>query len=114
MSRVRRAGAAMPQPIEGAKSRAPRGHAVPGKETMIRSISRRAALGAGLAAAALPGRAHAQRAPIRIGVLTDTAGPYAANTGRGSIIGAQLAVDEFLSAHPDIPVEVVSADLQLK
>ncbi len=40
--------------------------------------------------------------------------PYAANTGRGSIIGAQLAVEEFLTEHADIPVEVVSADLQLK
>src|SRR3954447_21358902 len=81
---------------------------------MTSSISRRAALGAGLAAAALPGRARAQRAPIRIGVLTDMAGPYAANTGKGSITGAQIAVEDFAKAHPDIPVEVVSADLQLK
>ncbi len=81
---------------------------------MTSFISRRAAVGAGLAAAALPGRARAQRAPIRIGVLTDMAVPYAANTGKGSITGAQLAVEDFLKAHPDIPVEVVSADLQLK
>src|SRR6202163_4409451 len=81
---------------------------------MTASISRRATLGAGLAAAALTGRARAQRAPIRIGVLTDMAGVYAANTGLGSVAGAQLAVEDFLKAHPDIPVEVVSADLQLK
>ena len=29
-------------------------------------------------------------------------------------MGAQLAVEDFRRAHPDIPVEVVSADLQLK
>src|SRR5471030_160784 len=81
---------------------------------MTSSITRRTALGAGLATAALTGRARAQRPPIRVGVLTDTAGPYAANTGQGSITGAQLAVEDFLKAHPDIPVEVVSGDLLLK
>jgi branched-chain amino acid transport system substrate-binding protein len=81
---------------------------------MKSSITRRAALGSGLAAAALPGWARAQRPPIRIGVLTDMAGVYAANTGPGSVAGTQLAVEDFLKAHPDIPVEVISADLQLK
>jgi branched-chain amino acid transport system substrate-binding protein len=81
---------------------------------MTSSITRRATLGAGLATAALTGRARAQRPPIKIGVLTDMAGPYVANTGPGSVVGAQLAVDDFLKTHSDIPVEVVSADLQLK
>src|SRR5580692_10988390 len=81
---------------------------------MTSSITRRATLGAGLAAAALTGRARAQRAPIRIGVLTDMAGVYAANTGPGSVVGAQLAVEDFLKTNPDFPVDVVSADLQLK
>jgi branched-chain amino acid transport system substrate-binding protein len=81
---------------------------------MKRSITRRATVGLGLAAAALTGRARAERPPIRIGVLTDMVGPYAANTGAGSIAGAQLAVEDFAKAHPDLPVEVVSADLQLK
>src|ERR1700688_5039759 len=81
---------------------------------MSSSISRRATLGAGLAAVALTGRARAQRPPIRIGVLTDMVGVYAANTGQGSVAGTQLAVEDFTKTHPDIPVEVVSADLQLK
>jgi branched-chain amino acid transport system substrate-binding protein len=81
---------------------------------MTSSITRRATLGSGLAAWALIGRAKAQRPPIRIGVLTDMVGPYAANTGKGSITGAQLAVEDFLKEHSDIPVEVVSSDLQLK
>ena len=83
---------------------------------MTASFTRRAALGAtaGLASIALIGRAKAQRAPIRVGVLTDMAGVYAANTGPGSVAGAELAVEDFQKAHPDIPVEVVAADLQLK
>ncbi len=78
------------------------------------TIERRALLGSGLALATLPRRAYAQQKPIRIGVLTDMAGPYAANTGRGSVIGAQLAIEDFTKAHPGIKVELVSADLQLK
>ena len=81
---------------------------------MTSPITRRVALGTGLAAASLPGRARAQKAPIRIGVLTDMAGAYAANTGPGSVVGAQLAVEDWLASHHDFPVEVVSADLQLK
>jgi branched-chain amino acid transport system substrate-binding protein len=81
---------------------------------MSPSIPRRAAISTGLAAVALSGRANAQRPPIRVGVLTDMAGVYMANTGPGSIAGAQLAAEDFIKAHPDIPVEVVSADLQLK
>lgn len=81
---------------------------------MTGSISRRAALATGLAATALTRRARAERPPIRIGVLTDMAGVYAANTGPGSVIGAQLAVEDFLKTNPGFPVDVVAADLQLK
>jgi branched-chain amino acid transport system substrate-binding protein len=81
---------------------------------MTASITRRTALGTGLAATALTRRARAERPPIRIGVLTDMAGVYAANTGPGSVVGAQLAVEDFLKTNPDFPVDVVSADLQLK
>ena len=78
------------------------------------SVGRRSVLGAGLTAATLPRRAFAQQKPIRIGVLTDVAGPYAANTGLGSVTGAQLAIEDFAKSHPSIKVELVSADLQLK
>lgn len=81
---------------------------------MQTSISRRALLGAGVAAAALPRRARAADKPIRIGVLTDMTGVYAANTGPGSVLGAQMAVEDFMKAHPGIKAEVVQADLQLK
>ncbi len=41
-------------------------------------------------------------------------GAYAANTGPGSVLGAQMAVEDFMQSHPGIKAEVVQADLQLK
>ncbi len=61
------------------------------------SLSRRrllggaAALGGAALAAPVARTARAQGAPIRIAVMTDLNGPYAANTGKGSVIGAHLA-----------------------
>jgi ABC-type branched-subunit amino acid transport system substrate-binding protein len=81
---------------------------------MQTSISRRALLGTGAAAAALSRRARAADKPIRIGVLTDMGGPYAANTGVGSVLGAQMAVEDFMRNNASIKAEVVQADLQLK
>ena len=81
---------------------------------MQTSIGRRALLGAGVAAAALPRHPFAAEKPIRIGVLTDMNGVYAANTGPGSVLGAQMAAEDFMREHPAVKVEVVSADLQLK
>jgi branched-chain amino acid transport system substrate-binding protein len=81
---------------------------------MQKSMGRRTLLGAGIAAAALPRHPRAANKPIRIGVLTDMAGPYAANTGPGSVLGAQMAVEDFMRNNPSIKAEVVQADLQLK
>jgi branched-chain amino acid transport system substrate-binding protein len=81
---------------------------------MQTSIGRRALLGAGVAAAALPRRSYAAEKPIRIGVLTDMNGVYAANTGPASVLGAQMAVEDFMREHPEVKAEVVAADLQLK
>ncbi len=84
---------------------------------MTSSLTRRGALlgSAAIAAtAALPRRARAVDKPIRIGVLTDMTGPYAANTGPGSVLGAQMAIEDFMQTHPGVKVELVSADLQLK
>ena len=68
---------------------------------MLTSIGRRALLGAGAAAVRLaPSRSRAADKPIRIGVLTDMAGPYAANTGLGSVLGAQMAVEDFMRNQP--------------
>src|ERR1700712_5299262 len=84
--------------------------------TMKRTIHRRALLGAavaGTAALARPRRASAA-IPIRIGVLTDMVGAYAANTGPGSVLATQMGIEDFAKTHPDIPVELLSADMQLK
>ena len=84
---------------------------------MPASISRRVVLRGGAiasVAATLPHHARAADKPIRIGVLTDMNGVYAANTGPGSVLGAQMAIEDFMQAHPSIKVELVQADLQLK
>ena len=78
------------------------------------SLPRRGLLAGGLAAASLPRAARAQSKPIRIGVLTDMVGAYAANTGPGSVAGTRLAIEDFAKVHPDLKVDLVSADLQLK
>src|SRR4051794_15056621 len=78
------------------------------------AVSRRHLPAAGAVAAALPRSGWAQSKPIRIGVLTDMVGAYAANTGQGSVIGARLAIEDFARLHPELKVELVSADLQLK
>jgi len=81
---------------------------------MLTRITRRAALG-GAAVAALGGRhARAAASTIRIGVLTDLNGPNAASNGKGSVVGSQLAAEDFMAAHPDIKVEVLAADYQSK
>ncbi|MBO0712164.1 MAG: ABC transporter substrate-binding protein [Acetobacteraceae bacterium] len=71
------------------------------------------ALAAGTGLVVRP-RARAERQPIRIGVLTDMAGTYAANTGQGSVLAAQMAAEDFMKAHPGIQVDVLSSDMQLK
>src|ERR1700749_3551064 len=81
---------------------------------MTLAIARRGLLAGSAAATALPRHASAQSKPIRIGVLTDMVGVYAANTGPGSIAGSRLAIEDFAKLHPDVAVELVSADLQLK
>lgn len=60
------------------------------------------------------GSAAAQTPPIKIGVLNDRTGIYADFAGQGSVVGAQMAVEDFRKTHPDMKVEIVSADHQNK
>ena len=69
---------------------------------------------AALLSPAAPRRARAAGAPIRIGVLTDMSAAYAEDSGQGSVVCTQLAVEDFARMHPDIPVEVISGDMQGK
>ncbi len=79
-------------------------------------LSRRHALsGLGAVASAAPfiGRARAAEG-IRLGCLTDLNGPYADLTGKGSIGSIRLAIEDFGKLHPEIPVELLTADFNLK
>lgn len=57
--------------------------------------------------------AHAQ-IKVKIGVLNDQSSLYADVTGRGSVVAAQMAADEFNAAKKGIEVEIISADHQNK
>ena len=52
---------------------------------------------------------------VKIGVLTDMAGPYSGMGGKGSVIAAKMAVDDCLKAEcKGMKIEVLSADHQNK
>jgi branched-chain amino acid transport system substrate-binding protein len=51
---------------------------------------------------------------ITIGVLTDMSGLYADLAGQGSVLAAQMAVDEVGGSVAGMPIEIVSADHQNK
>ncbi|WP_417546311.1 ABC transporter substrate-binding protein [Marinobacter sp.] len=51
---------------------------------------------------------------VKIGVLTDMGGVYSDITGQGSIEAVQMAVDDFGGQVLGKPIEVISADTQLK
>lgn len=51
---------------------------------------------------------------VRIGVLADMAGVYSDDQGPGSVVGAQLAVEDYGGRAAGHKVEVVSADHQNK
>ena len=51
---------------------------------------------------------------IRIGVLTDMSGVYAAPTGPGSVFAARQAAADFLALRKDLKIEVIAGDHQNK
>lgn len=72
---------------------------------------------AGVAALCLSGAAQAEISggTVKIGVLTDMSGVYSDITGKGSVIAAQMAVDDCLKAEcAGMAIEIVSADHQNK
>src|SRR5579875_767855 len=52
---------------------------------------------------------------VKIGVLNDMNGPFADQSGRGSVVAAQMAAEDFAAegAHP-FKVQILSADHQNK
>src|SRR3978361_500947 len=81
---------------------------------MVRAITRRTALTTAIATAASTRARAAEKQIIRIGVLTDLSGPNSNGTGQGSVTATKLAAEDFMLAHPDVAVEVLSADYQSK
>src|SRR5689334_3211623 len=68
---------------------------------------------AALSAALACGTAHAQ-VNVKIGVLSDMSSLYADIGGPGSVAAAKMAIADFTKAHPDVKVELISADHQNK
>jgi branched-chain amino acid transport system substrate-binding protein len=64
--------------------------------------------------AAGAGHASVERGVLRIGIVTDMSGPYADGNGTGSVIAAQMAVEDFGGKVLGVPIEIVSADHQDK
>jgi branched-chain amino acid transport system substrate-binding protein len=77
-----------------------KGSSTSGEGTATGAASASAAEGAGKA--------------LKIGVLSDMSGPYADLAGKGSVLAAQMAVEDFGGKVGDRPVRVVSADHQNK
>jgi branched-chain amino acid transport system substrate-binding protein len=67
---------------------------------------------AALISAATP--AAAEQAPVRLGVANDMSGPYAALGGTGSVLAAQMAVEDFGGGVLGRRIEILSGDHQNK
>jgi len=63
---------------------------------------------------ALPARAQISDDVVKLGVLTDMTGPSSAANGPGSVVAAQMAVDDFGGTVLGKPIVLVSADHQIK
>jgi hypothetical protein len=68
----------------------------------------------GLALVCMAGAAQAQGTGdvIKIGILNDQSGPYADVGGKGSVVAAKLAVEDFGSKLLGKRIEIVAADHQ--
>ena len=79
----------------------------------LQGIQRRS-LGLTLMLMAVSAPAAAQNGPVKLGVLTDMSSLYADNGGRGSVVGAQMAVDDFNGKVLGRSVQIVAGDHQNK
>ncbi len=77
-------------------------------------MRRRSLLLAAAAAPMIATRARAASMPLKLGVLNDLSGIYADFQGPGSVVAAQLAVEDFGPRVGDRTIEVIAADHQNK
>jgi len=68
----------------------------------------------GAAIAPLAASAEIRDGTVKIGVLSDFSGPFADQVGKGSFVGAELAVEDFAKESGGLKVEVIFADHQNK
>jgi branched-chain amino acid transport system substrate-binding protein len=68
----------------------------------------------GLALTLIATASVAQDGPVRLGVLTDMSSLYADNGGQGSVVAAQMAVDDFKGKVLGRTVEIIAGDHQNK
>ena len=78
------------------------------------ALVRNCVVSAAIVYAATIGAAAAQSINVKVGVLNDMSGVYSDTGGPGSVVAAQLAIEDFAKIHPDVRVQVVSADHQNK
>ncbi len=77
----------------------------------MRSITRLAATALLVLGQAAPAAAEISDGVVRIGVLTDMSGVYSDLSGKGSVLGARMAVEDCLKAEcAGMKIEVLSAD----
>ncbi|VIO65123.1 hypothetical protein CI1B_02200 [Bradyrhizobium ivorense] len=71
-------------------------------------------LGLALTLVAAATSAVAQNGPVKLGVLTDMSSLYADNGGQGSVVAAQMAVDDFKGRVLGREIQIVAGDHQNK
>jgi branched-chain amino acid transport system substrate-binding protein len=76
--------------------------------------NQRKSLGLALTLVAVATSAIAQDGPIKLGVLSDMSSLYADNGGQGSVIAAQMAVDDFKGKVLGRTIQIVAGDHQNK
>jgi branched-chain amino acid transport system substrate-binding protein len=79
---------------------------------MLKKFSINVLLGA--IAMTLTSVASSSQTLVKVGVLNDRSGLYADLSGEGSVVAAQMAVEDFKAAEKGLKVEIVSADHQNK
>ena len=79
-----------------------------------RSLLRASFAAAALTSLTMDASAQIPGGTIKIGVLSDFSGPFADQVGKGSLVGAELAAEDFAKEAGGLKVEIVSADHQNK
>src|SRR5271165_6790983 len=72
------------------------------------------AMVSGLALMAAGAQAQISDNVVKIGVLNDQSGAYSDLAGKGSVVAAQMAIDDFGGKVKGAPIQMISADHQNK